>query len=87
MAARAKPFARGASHVAPRAIEKNQRVVDTEHFQTSTPGVYAVGDVNTCPGKRKSILCGFHEATLAAFSIKARLNPGKKESARWIVCE
>lgn len=60
------------------ALEKNQVVVDTEHFQTSTPGIYAVGDINSYPGKRKLILCGFHEATLAAFSIKARLSPDKK---------
>jgi len=52
--------------------------VDTEHFSTSEPGIHAVGDVNWYPGKKKLILSGFHEAALAAFSIKERLNPGKK---------
>jgi thioredoxin reductase (NADPH) len=52
--------------------------VDTEHFQTSTPGIYAIGDINHYPGKKKLILCGFHEAALAAFSIKQRIEPGKK---------
>ena len=52
--------------------------VDTEKFETSTPGIYAVGDINFYPGKKKLILCGFHEAALAAFAIKARIEPGKK---------
>ena len=42
--------------------------VDTERFETSTPGIYAVGDINYYPGKKKLILCGFHEAALAAFA-------------------
>ncbi|MDR2334067.1 MAG: NAD(P)/FAD-dependent oxidoreductase [Burkholderiaceae bacterium] len=50
------------------AIERKQLVVDTATFATSLKGVYAVGDINTYPGKRKLILCGFHEATLAAFA-------------------
>ncbi len=57
---------------------KNQIAVDTEKFQTSIPGVYAVGDINTYPGKKRLILSGFHEAALAAFAIKAQLEPGKK---------
>lgn len=52
--------------------------VDTEKFETSTPGIYAVGDINHYPGKKKLILCGFHEAALAAFAIKQRLEPGRK---------
>ncbi len=52
--------------------------VDAERFETSTPGIYAVGDINQYPGKKKLILCGFHEAALAAFAIKQRLEPGKK---------
>ncbi|MGB5246273.1 MAG: NAD(P)/FAD-dependent oxidoreductase [Woeseia sp.] len=52
--------------------------VDTEKFETSIPGVYAVGDINQYPGKKKLILCGFHEAALAAFAIKQRLEPGRK---------
>ncbi|WP_423455211.1 NAD(P)/FAD-dependent oxidoreductase [Ottowia sp. VDI28] len=55
------------------AMERKQLVVDTEKFQTSEPGVFAMGDVNTYPGKRKLILSGFHEATLAAFAIAEQL--------------
>jgi thioredoxin reductase (NADPH) len=58
-------------------MEKKALVVNTESFETQLPGVYAVGDINTYPGKRKLILCGFHEATLAAFAIASRLNNGK----------
>ncbi|HZE90603.1 MAG TPA: NAD(P)/FAD-dependent oxidoreductase [Rhizobacter sp.] len=56
-------------------LERKQILVDTERFETSTPGIFAVGDVNTYPGKKKLILCGFHEATLAAFGAAARLRP------------
>ncbi|MEE8427158.1 MAG: NAD(P)/FAD-dependent oxidoreductase [Woeseiaceae bacterium] len=52
--------------------------VDTERFQTSTPGIYAIGDINFYPGKKKLILSGFHEAALAAFAAKERLEPNKK---------
>ena len=52
-------------------------VVDTEAFRTSVPGIYAVGDINTYPGKRKLILCGFHEATLAAFGAAEALKGDK----------
>jgi thioredoxin reductase (NADPH) len=52
--------------------------VDTERFQTSTPGIYAIGDINYYPGKKKLILSGFHEAALAAFAAKERLEPDKK---------
>jgi len=52
--------------------------VDTEKFETSQPGIYAVGDINYYPGKKKLILCGFHEAALAAFAIKQRIEPDKK---------
>jgi thioredoxin reductase (NADPH) len=58
-------------------MEKKALVVNTKSFETQLPGVYAVGDINTYPGKRKLILCGFHEATLAAFAIASRLNNGK----------
>ncbi|MFP5304856.1 MAG: NAD(P)/FAD-dependent oxidoreductase [Gammaproteobacteria bacterium] len=60
------------------ALNKSQIVVDTEKFESSVPGVYAVGDISWYPGKRKLILSGFHEAALAAFAIKARLTPGEK---------
>ncbi len=59
------------------ALEKKQVVVDTARFQTSTPGIFAVGDCNTYPGKRKLIVCGFHEATLAAFAIGERVHPDR----------
>ena len=52
--------------------------VDTEKFETSEPGIFAVGDINHYPGKKKLILCGFHEAALAAFAIKQRIEPDKK---------
>ena len=52
--------------------------MDTERFQTSTPGIFAVGDINTYPGKKKLILSGFHEAALAAFAIKKHLYPDEK---------
>lgn len=55
------------------ALDRKQLAVDTAQFQTSEPGIYAVGDINTYPGKRKLILCGFHEATLAAFGAAERL--------------
>jgi thioredoxin reductase (NADPH) len=59
-------------------LNKHQIVVDTEKFETSTPGIYAVGDINYYPGKKKLILCGFHEAALAAFGVKHRLFPAEK---------
>ena len=52
--------------------------VDTEKFETSEPGIYAVGDINYYPGKKKLILSGFHEAALAAFAAKERIEPEKK---------
>ena len=59
-------------------INRKTLNVDTEKFETSEPGIYAVGDINYYPGKKKLILCGFHEAALAAFAIKQRIEPEKK---------
>jgi thioredoxin reductase (NADPH) len=59
-------------------LEKNQITTDTEKFESNVPGIYAVGDIATYPGKKKLILSGFHEAALAAFAIKARIEPDKK---------
>lgn len=59
-------------------IERKQLVVDTEKFSTSVPGIFAVGDINTYPGKKKLILSGFHEATLAAFGAAPIVFPEKK---------
>ncbi|MCF6225823.1 MAG: NAD(P)/FAD-dependent oxidoreductase [Xanthomonadales bacterium] len=64
-------------------IAKRQLPVDTEKFQTSEPGIYAVGDINTYPGKKKLILSGFHEAALAAFAIKSYLEPGKRVNLQY----
>jgi len=60
-------------------LEKKALRVDTEKFQTSVPGIFAVGDINTYPGKKKLILSGFHEAALAAFAIQHHLYPQKKQ--------
>jgi len=57
------------------ALERKQIPVRTEDFQTAEPGIFAVGDINTYPGKKKLILSGFHEATLAAFGAMARIAP------------
>ena len=59
-------------------INRKTLNVDTEKFETSEPGIFAVGDINYYPGKKKLILCGFHEAALAAFAIKQRIEPEKK---------
>ncbi|WP_421801894.1 NAD(P)/FAD-dependent oxidoreductase [Flagellimonas sp.] len=60
-------------------IEKNAIKVDnTYDYQTNIPGIYAIGDVNTYPGKLKLILCGFHEATLMCQSAYQKIFPDKK---------
>jgi thioredoxin reductase (NADPH) len=59
-------------------LDKKAIRVDTAKFQTSVPGIFAIGDINSYPGKKKLILSGFHEAALAAFAIAEHLNPAKK---------
>ncbi len=59
-------------------IEKNAIKVNTFDYHTNVPGIYAIGDVNTYPGKLKLILCGFHEATLMCQSAYQRIFPDKK---------
>jgi thioredoxin reductase (NADPH) len=60
-------------------IEKNAiKVNNALDYQTNIEGIYAIGDINTYPGKLKLILCGFHEATLMCQSVFNKLNPGKK---------
>jgi thioredoxin reductase (NADPH) len=59
-------------------ITRRQIQVDTEQFQTSIPGIFAVGDINTYPGKKKLILSGFHEAALAAFGVQKILRPDQR---------
>lgn len=51
--------------------------VTTDTYESNVPGIYAIGDINIYPAKRKLILCGFHEATLAAFATAAVLRPEK----------
>lgn len=65
-------------------IEKNAIVVDnTLDYQTNIPGIFAVGDVNTYPGKLKLILCGFHEATLAVQTAYKIVNPDKRFTMKY----
>jgi thioredoxin reductase (NADPH) len=59
------------------AMERKQLAVDTETYATSVPGIFAVGDVNTYPGKKKLIVCGFHECVLAAYGAMPVIFPGK----------
>lgn len=59
-------------------LDKRQVRVDTEKFQTNIPGIFAVGDINTYPGKKKLILSGFHEAALAAFGVQQHVHPEQK---------
>lgn len=59
-------------------MERRQIRVNTETFATDQPGIFAVGDINTYPGKKKLILCGFHECVLAAFGAAAVVFPDKK---------
>ena len=60
-------------------IEKNAiKVNNALDYQTNREGIYAIGDVNTYPGKLKLILCGFHEATLMCQSAYKRIHPDKK---------
>ena len=58
-------------------ISKNAIEVDTYDYSTNIPGIYAVGDINTYPGKLKLILCGFHEATLMVQGAYKRIYPNK----------
>lgn len=64
-------------------IDKNAIVVDTFDYSTNVPGIFAIGDVNTYPGKLKLILCGFHEATLMVQSAFKIVYPDKKPSFKY----
>ena len=59
-------------------LHENLIPVDTAKFETSVPGIFAIGDINTYPGKLKLILSGFHEATLAAQRAHHYVYPDKK---------
>lgn len=59
-------------------LDRKQIVVDTARFESSIPGIFAVGDINTYPGKKKLILSGFHECALAAFAACDYVFPEKR---------
>ncbi len=59
-------------------LHENLVPVDTERFETNVPGIFAIGDINTYPGKLKLILCGFHEGALAAQRIHRYVYPDKR---------
>ena len=59
-------------------LEEKKISVNTENFQTSKKGIFAVGDINTYPGKLDLILCGFHETTLAVQEAFKRIHPGER---------
>jgi thioredoxin reductase (NADPH) len=60
------------------ALNRKTISVDTARFQTNVAGIFAVGDINDYPGKKKLILSGFHETALAAFAVREYLRPGEK---------
>ncbi len=64
-------------------VNNNAVEVNTFDYATSTPGIFAIGDINTYPGKLKLILCGFHEATLACQSAFKIMHPDKKLSFKY----
>src|SRR5690606_3906427 len=64
-------------------LDKNAIVVNTVDFSTSEPGIFAIGDINTYPGKLKLILCGFHEAALMAQSAFGFVYPDEKISFKY----
>ncbi|WNJ19970.1 NAD(P)/FAD-dependent oxidoreductase [Pontibacter sp. G13] len=72
------PIAEWGLNISKRAVE-----VDTRDYSTNVPGVYAIGDINTYPGKLKLILCGFHEAALMAHSAFSYIYPDKKSTLKY----
>ena len=66
-------------------ISKNSIEVDTYDYSTNVPGIFAIGDINTYPGKLKLILCGFHEATLMVQSAFKIVYPDKKLSFKYTI--
>ena len=59
-------------------LHENLITVDTEKFETSEPGIFAIGDINWYPGKLKLILSGFHEAALMTQAAKRIISPGER---------
>ncbi len=72
------PIANWGLNIDKRAVE-----VDTRDYSTNVPGIYAIGDINTYPGKLKLILCGFHEAAIMAHSVYQYLNPNEKTTLKY----
>jgi thioredoxin reductase (NADPH) len=64
-------------------LEKNAIEVNTKDFETNVLGIYAIGDINTYPGKLKLILCGFHEAALMSHGAYKRIFPDKKYTMKY----
>jgi len=65
-------------------LDKNSIIVNNGlDYQTNIPGVFAIGDINTYPGKLKLILCGFHEATLMCQSAYKIIHPNKKNILKY----
>jgi thioredoxin reductase (NADPH) len=64
-------------------IEDSALKVNTHDYSTNVHGIYAIGDINTYPGKLKLILCGFHEATLMCQSAFKHIYPEKKLSFKY----
>jgi len=64
-------------------IDKNAIEVNTLDYSTNVPGIFAIGDINTYPGKLKLILCGFHEATMMCQSAFKIIYPDKKLSFKY----
>jgi thioredoxin reductase (NADPH) len=60
------------------SLNENLIPVDTEKFETSVPGIFAIGDINTYPGKLKLILSGFHEGALAAQKVQRYVYPDRR---------
>jgi thioredoxin reductase (NADPH) len=64
-------------------FERKMITIDTSTFETSVPGIFAIGDINTYKGKKKLILSGFHEAALAAYAIKQMFEPDMKLNVQY----
>jgi thioredoxin reductase (NADPH) len=64
-------------------LDKNAIEVNTKDFETNVPGIYAIGDINTYPGKLKLILCGFHEAALMSHGAYKHIFPDKKYTMKY----
>jgi len=64
-------------------LDKRNIQVNSETCATNIPGIYAIGDINSYPGKKKLILAGFHEAALAAYAVQKYLNPSIKQRVQY----